>query len=391
MIVVFHTLTYLSFWFGSKKINEKLIYFESFHARQYSDNPKAIYEYIKNNFPEYKLVWGVKKGYEQPFIDNKVPYVHRFSKDWYFSMPKAKYWIINTRLPMWMYKSSNNIYIQTWHGTPLKRLAMDIKEVKMPETNNQKYKHNFIVESNRWDYLLAPNDFSEKIFKQAFNFKNTIINNGHPRTDYLIKNKENYELIVTLKEQLGISKEKKVVLYAPTWRDHKFIKKGEYKFEESFSFNRFVEKFGENTVLLIRSHYLVSDSLDLLKYNGNIINVSNYEDINDLLLISDTLITDYSSCFCEYSLLNKPIIFYMYDHQEYENKIRGFYEEIYNDLPGKIVTNEAQLFKLLNEKLSNKKESDMNLEFNQKYNSNNDGMSVKKVIEDIKNLERGFK
>src|SRR5699024_2725304 len=115
--------------------------------------------------------------------------------------------------------SSNNIYIQTWHGTPLKRLAMDIKEVKMPETNNQKYKHNFIVESNRWDYLLAPNDFSEKIFKQAFNFKNTIINNGHPRTDYLIKNKENYELIVTLKEQLGISKEKKVVLYAPTWRD----------------------------------------------------------------------------------------------------------------------------------------------------------------------------
>src|SRR5690606_16039435 len=141
----------------------------------------------------------------------------------------SKYWITNSRLPLWIPKSRRTIYVQTWHGTPLKKLGIDIEEVQMAETTTEKYKREFILESSKWDYLISPNAYSTGIFKRAFNFNKTIIESGYPRNDYLINNNNKTE-VNKIKQKLGLPKDKKIILYAPTWRDNQFYSKGHYKF-----------------------------------------------------------------------------------------------------------------------------------------------------------------
>src|SRR5690625_1328336 len=115
--------------------HEKTIIFESFHGKQYSDNPRAIYEYIKEHYPEYNLVWSADRRYTSLFEEKNVNYVTRLSLKWLLIMPRAKYWVINARLPLWIPKQKSTVYLQTWHGTPLKRLGVDIPEVHMPGTD----------------------------------------------------------------------------------------------------------------------------------------------------------------------------------------------------------------------------------------------------------------
>ncbi|KAB2217459.1 CDP-glycerol glycerophosphotransferase family protein, partial [Staphylococcus epidermidis] len=147
---------YTTFKLLSKLPNKNLIYFESFHGKQYSDNPKALYECLTEH-SDAQLIWGVKKGYEHIFQQHNVPYVTKFSMKWFLAMPRAKAWMINTRTPDWLYKSPRTTYLQTWHGTPLKKIGLDISNVKMLGTNTQNYQDGFKKESQRWDYLVSPN------------------------------------------------------------------------------------------------------------------------------------------------------------------------------------------------------------------------------------------
>ncbi|MBD4685055.1 CDP-glycerol glycerophosphotransferase family protein, partial [Xanthomonas citri pv. citri] len=92
--------------------------------------------------------WSVNKQYSAPFDEKGIPYINRLSLKWLFAMARAEYWVVNSRLPLWIPKPSHTTYLQTWHGTPLKRLAMDMEEVHMPGTNTKKYKRNFIKEAS---------------------------------------------------------------------------------------------------------------------------------------------------------------------------------------------------------------------------------------------------
>lgn len=152
--------------------NKKLVVFESYHGKQYSDSPRAIYEYMKEHCPDYKLIWSVNLASMNYFAQKDVEYVRRFSIRWLLIMTRAKYWVNNVRFPLWIPKPRHTIYVQTWHGTPLKRLAMDMDEVHMPGTNINKYKANFLREASNWNYLVSPNAYSTEIFKRAFQFDN---------------------------------------------------------------------------------------------------------------------------------------------------------------------------------------------------------------------------
>ncbi len=146
--VVFKLIGYLP----SQK---KLIIFESFHGKQYSDNPRAIYEYLIEHNYDYEMYWSVDKRYIEQFkAKNDIRCLQRFSFQWLIKMARARYWIVNSRLPLWIPKPRETIYVQTWHGTPLKRLGTDIEEVHMPGTDTEKYKQNFTYEATKWDYLI---------------------------------------------------------------------------------------------------------------------------------------------------------------------------------------------------------------------------------------------
>jgi len=324
------------------KSDKRLVVFESFHGKQYSDNPRAIYEYMREHCPEYKLVWSADRRHVNLFKDLKLPYERRFSIRWLLTMSRAEHWVTNARLPLWIPKPKKTKYLQTWHGTPLKRLATDMEEVQMPGTNTEKYKRNFITETSKWDYLVSPNAYSTEIFKRAFQFDRTMIESGYPRNDYLYQ-MNNAEEINRLKDKMGIDSDKKVILYAPTWRDNQFYRKGQYKFDLEMDLDRFQEEFGETHVIILRMHYLVAENLDIGAYEGFVYDFSKYEDIRDLYLVADYLITDYSSVFFDYANLERPMLFFVYDIEDYRDNLRGFYFDFEKKAPGPLVKESEQL------------------------------------------------
>ncbi|GIN85362.1 CDP-glycerol:poly(glycerophosphate) glycerophosphotransferase [Heyndrickxia sporothermodurans] len=321
---------------GMLPAKKNQVIFEAFLGKQYSCNPRAIYEYIKENHPEYKLIWSVDKRFTHNFDNKDVIYVRRFSIKWLFAMARAQYWVSNSRLPLWIPKPKHTTYLQTWHGTPLKKLAADMDEVHMPGTTTSKYKRNFIKEASNWDYLISPNAYSTEIFRRAFMFEKDMIESGYPRNDYLNKC-NNPSTIRDLKDKFGIPNDKKVVLYAPTWRDNQFYAKGKYKFDLELDLHLLREKLGNDYVVILRMHYLVAENLDLSAFENFAYDFSNHADINELYIIADILITDYSSVFFDYGNLKRPMLFFVYDIESYRDNLRGFYFDFEEQAPGPLL------------------------------------------------------
>lgn len=360
-------------------IRKKTIVFESFLGKQYSDNPKALYLYIKRHYPDYRLYWSVDRRKARNFDKKKLTVFPRFGLKWLLIMPRAEYWITNSRLPLWVPKPKGTTYVQTWHGTPLKRLATDIKEIHMPGTNTAKYKKNFLKEVKRWDYLISPNAYSTEIFKNAFQFQGKVIESGYPRNDILL-NENDKKTVRKLKKSANLPLDKKIILYAPTWRDNQFYRVGKYKFDLKLDLNKLKETLEGDYVIILRFHYLVAEHLDLSKYEGFAIDFSQYEDINELYLMSDILITDYSSTFFDFANLKRPILFFVHDLEEYRDKVRGFYFNLEESAPGPLAKTTEQLITQLKEMEKNQFQMSENFDaFHRKYCYLEDGYATERV------------
>ncbi len=327
---------------GRLPVKRNTIMFESFLGKQYSDSPRAIYEYMVSSNMDYKMYWSVDRAYVKHLEDNDIQVIRRFSIKWVLLMARAEFWVTNSRLPLWIPKPKHTKYVQTWHGTPLKRLAADMDEVHMPGTNTEKYKNNFIKEASKWDYLISPNAYSTEIFKRAFRFDREIIESGYPRNDFLI-NSNNKMTINRIKYISNLPLDKKIILYAPTWRDNQFYARGKYKFNLEMDLEQMKRELGEDYIIVLRLHYLVAENLDLTGYEGFIYDFSFHEDIRELYLISDILITDYSSVFFDYANLKRPMLFFVYDIEDYRDNIRGFYFDFEEKAPGPLVKTTEQI------------------------------------------------
>lgn len=365
-----------------KQQREPLVYFESFHGKQFSDNPRAIYEGLVANYPEVKVVWGVKKGYEAPFEAHHIPYVHRFSKEWYQAVGRASIWVTNTRTKTWIKKRPDTLYIETWHGTPLKRIGLDIEDVNIAGQSTADYHRSVREETALWDYLISPSPYASQIFKSAFHLRqDQLLEVGYPRNDQLVNTTTMSQ--ANIKKQLGLDDDQRVILYAPTWRDNLVKEDHVYGFQFPFSLDRFLEQVDENTILLIRMHYLVKEAFDLTAYHGRVRDVSDYEDMGQLLQIADVLITDYSSSFFDYALLNRPMIFYMFDRQYYQEALRGTYFDVDDTLPGPIVETEEALFQLLSNPQALTLDASRMQAFQQRFNTYDKGRATDAVIDVI--------
>ncbi|WP_025727143.1 CDP-glycerol glycerophosphotransferase family protein [Heyndrickxia ginsengihumi] len=337
---------------GTLPAKKNVVMFESFLGKQYSDNPRAIYEYMKEHHPEFKLYWSIDKRFIHNFEGKDLIYINRFSIKWLFAMARARYWVTNSRMPLWIPKPKHTIYLQTWHGTPLKKLAADMDEVHMPGTTTSKYKRNFLKEASNWDYLISPNAYSTEIFRRAFQFEKEMLETGYPRNDVLY-NENKKETIEAFKVKYGLPLDKKVILYAPTWRDNQFYGKGRYKFDLALDLTMLKERLGDEYIIVLRMHYLVAENFDLTPYTGFAYDFSNHEDIRELYLVADLLITDYSSVFFDYANLKRPMIFFVYDIDDYRDNLRGFYFDFEENAPGPLVKTTEQVIEEIRKLESN--------------------------------------
>ncbi|WP_424475203.1 bifunctional glycosyltransferase/CDP-glycerol:glycerophosphate glycerophosphotransferase [Oceanobacillus kimchii] len=361
------------------KMKEDIVFLESFLGKSYSDNPKHIYEYMINNNMNYKYVWSVR---EKKDIPGNPMQVERFSLRYFYYLAKAKYWVSNARLPKYLTKREGNVYLQTWHGTPLKTLVFDIKEI---HSADPKHKESFYDESRKWDYLNSPNQYSSDIFRSAFKYDKEMLEFGYPRNDILYT-KNNEKDINMLKDKIGIPKGKEVILYAPTWRDDEFFSRGNYKFSLHLDLKKMQEKFGDTHILMLRTHYHIANSIDVSEFEGFVYDRSKYDDIAELYLVSDMLITDYSSVFFDYAHLKRPILFYTYDLEKYRDDLRGFYFDMEKEVPGPLLrTTDEVINSVENIDDINTKYSHTYQKFYDKFCQWDDGRASEKTVNTVFN------
>ena len=364
--------------FNKKEINQKQIIFCSFRGDYYSDSPKYLYEYLYENYPdEFDYVWVLNdKNVKVPGNPKKVK---RFSLDFYKEVARSKYWVINGRQSVVLAKRKDQIIVSTWHGTPLKKLGLDIGNVY---TRDPFLKHSYIDVSKEWDYLISPNRYTTDILKSSFGYEREIFESGYPRNDILYNADENK--VNEIKSRLNIPNDKKIILYAPTWRDDEFVDIGSVKFKLQLELDKLKEALSDEYIVLVRTHYFISNNLDLSGVEDFAFDVSRYDDIAELYLVADILITDYSSVFFDYANLKRPILYYTYDLEKYENVLRGFYLDIHEEVPGPLLkTTEEVIDSIKNIESLKEEYKDKYDAFYERFCSIEDGNASKRIVEKV--------
>ena len=381
----------LYFWKGiGVKPDEKTVVFSAYNGRSYVCSPKAVYEYMlqQEEYADYRFIWlfDHPEKYQHLMEHPNTIVVKNGSSQCEKYLHQAKYWIFNFRAyDHWIPKKSQ-VYVQCWHGTPLKRLGYDITNSDNAMNSVKEIREKYRTDALRFSYILSPCRFVTETFASAWNLKKTgkeaaILETGYPRNDFL--NDFSQEDVLRIRENIGLKDEtRKIILYAPTWRDNQYDSKKGYVYDNPVDFAYLREQLGKDYVILFRAHYLVADQFDFEQYKDFVLDVSKYDDINELYVVSDLLITDYSSVFFDYAILKRPMLFYMYDMEAYRDEMRGFYLDIH-DLPGPIVKTEAELAEAVCAASVAGADMESIETFNQEYNLMNDGNAAMRFVEKI--------
>lgn len=329
--------------------NGKMVFFESFGGRQYACSPRAIYESMCNDsrFDGFEFVWSYhpeapESLHELPQMD-RARTVVRGSREYWQASAECGTWIVNTRMPEYFFPKKDQTYVQCWHGTPLKRLGFDVPKLDGALNTAEELAGRFKIDADKWDYLLSPSPYTSLHLSDAFGLPmekrpDVVLEQGYPRNDRIVRESRDPEAVKALRrkvcEAMGLDPEKKLLLYAPTWRDDCFKAGLGYVLEDTMlDFDALKAEFSDEWCILFRAHYYIANEFDFSAHQGFVGDASKWVDINDLYIIADALMTDYSSVFFDYANTGRPMMFFWPDFDHYANDLHGFYFDL-RELPG---------------------------------------------------------
>ncbi len=316
------------------------VLYSSFDGRQYSDSPRAVHEELRDRGAALEHVWAVRDG--QAKVPETVGTVPHGSAAWHEALARSSHIVTNTQLPEWFERREGQFVVQTWHGTPLKRIGMDLAGTAEA---NAEYIASIPARSRQWSVLLTPNRFSTPHLKRSFGYRGEVLESGYPRSDRF-HGADRSKIAAQVKAELGIPEGKRVVLYAPTWRDDRRRGGGRYELDMQFDLAEAGKALGDSTVVLLRRHYLVTDRLPG-GHDGFVLDVSRYQDVAELMLVSDVLVTDYSSLMFDFAQTGRPILFHVHDLEHYRDTLRGFCFDFEATAPGPLLRDTAALVQAL--------------------------------------------
>lgn len=318
-------------------VNQKCILFSSFEGRQYSDNPKYLYLYISEKYDsKYKYIWVLNKtGNEKPGCKT----VKFLSLSYFYYLLTSKFIISNLGIEPFFPKRKQQVFINTWHGSGAYKKVEIKGSSKKSLIEYQKFVQKIRAKNTNF-YISGCKRFSEVMAESWKDEIGKFIQTGLPRNDILFKYSENLKKDILNK--LSLSADCMYVLFAPTFRGDS------YRNQEPFSFsldiqtllNECERKWKKKCVCLYRTHI---GAVYIPETKLNVINVSDYSDIQELLLISDILVTDYSSCMWDFAIMKRPAFLYTPDIEQFMDN-RGFYTPI-EDWPFQISKTNEDLIK----------------------------------------------
>jgi CDP-glycerol glycerophosphotransferase len=317
-------------------LRPRTVFFESHLGKQYSDNPRYLYEAMVDRSLPYRYVWAYRND-PSKFPDQAVT-VRRDSWRYYYEIARAGFIVDNQGLPPVVVRRRGQRYVQTWHGSPFKHMGFDEPRLaRAPE----KVKAGHQLAVNRWDDFVVTSTWSEDVFRDAFRLKANTLRTGYPRNDRLVRG-ESEARRTELREQLDLPTDRKILLYAPTFRRYpKALTTGNPKNTPRLDFSAFEEALGDEWFVVVRVHYL--DRISVRRRYLNVArNMSSYDDVTDLMVVADALLTDYSSVMFDFALTGKPMAFYTSDYELY-TFMRGSYFELADEAPGPNVNNTSEI------------------------------------------------
>lgn len=300
------------------KTDPDLILFVSYGGRKFDDSPRVVYEYLQKNpvSQDHKYVWAFVNPEEYPQVPNKI---RIDTPEYYLTALKAGTWITNTSIARGMdFKKKTTQNIMFTHGmVGTKRIGSDVLD----------HSQVFVSEATeKFDAVFVEGREEPPILARVWNLEESVfLPLGLPRNDDLVS--VELEEIARLRREIGIPDGKKVILYAPTFRD--YIKDSNNSCVQPIpmDFEKWERVLGEEYVLVIRAHYTVAKLLGDLPENGFVMDRSAWPKLNDLLKISDVLVSDYSSIVFDYAILDRPVFCYGYDLEDYL-ECRGTYLDL---------------------------------------------------------------
>ena len=318
-------------------VQEQWILYEAFAGRGILCSPKAIFDALKRRveFKGYRHIWVLDsmKAHKDLIYkyknDPSVIFVERHSKEYLKYLAEAKYLINNSTFPGYFIKREEQVYINTWHGIPLKKMGYDMPGGNFTSANTIR---NFLAA----DFLLSANKFQSDMYWKSYKLEGLwngkVIETGHARNDVFWS--DHRESIYEHLDSLGLlgSRKKKIILYAPTWRGDDFSKPR----KEADKYLHFIEEMekklcSDEYQILVKPHQQVYHQIEERSdIKGKF--VPSSVDTNELLSVTDILVTDYSSIYFDFLATGRPVLFYIPDLEEYEDT-RGFYLPL-NELPG---------------------------------------------------------
>jgi len=361
------------------KVEPNKIFFQTFQG-DYTCNPKYITEELLKQGVDAHIVWaGRKRSIRTP---GAFPYgiktVDMYSYEMMQEMATAKIIITNSveyqkrKLPI----KQNQVVFQTWHG------SLGIKRFDKGHNNGKAWVKAAEYNGKIADYCISNSTFENDVYRESFWDKSEILEYGHPRNDILVNpiDEETQKKIAEIKDGLGIAKDAKVVLYGPTFRDaHNFDC---YNIKPDVLFEALEERFGGEWVLMTRYHPTVR-KLGTGFGNKRVINVSSYPDIQELMLVADIAITDYSSWIYDFMLTRKPGFIFATDIEKYDNE-RGFYFRL-DSTPFPVATTPGSLARKVKAFDAEKYAADLE-KFLEDKGCFEDGQASKRTVEKIKEI-----
>lgn len=307
----------LSFLFQIFPLENKVMVV-NYYGKGYGDNAKYIVEKLLSK--KIKIIWAVKNKDIQ--LPNGIKKVRINSIKYFYEIATSKIWIDNCRKPYYIKKRLNQYYIQTWHGAPaLKKIERDAQHGL-----TKYYIESAQQDSKKIDVIISNSKWMTNLYKNSFWYKGDILEVGSPRNDIF------YDKTLKLRDKIDKeynTKDKIIILYAPTFRKNYSLEK--YNLNYHSLKKSFEEKYKKEVIFFIRLHPNISNKSKNIKKEDYLFDVSSYDDTQELLYVSDILITDFSSLMFDFSLQNKPCFLYAEDLIEYKND-RDLYFDI-SELP----------------------------------------------------------
>ncbi|MDX3375318.1 CDP-glycerol glycerophosphotransferase family protein [Streptomyces sp. ME02-6991-2A] len=310
----------------------RAVLYSSFDGRQFSDSPRAIHRELASRERDIEHLWVVRD--QQAAVPEGVRAIALHSAEWYEALARSRWVVTNTHLPQWFERAEGQCVVQTWHGTPLKRIGRDLAGTPHADAA---YMASMEQRSAQWSVLVSPNSFSTPVLRRAFGYSGEVLESGYPRNDLLYA-PDRAKVAAAVRERLAIPEGRRVVLYAPTWREDRPRQGGRYDPGHQLNLDQAREVLGDDHVLLVRRHYLVGGSVpgtDVVR------DVSRHPDVAELLLISDVLVTDYSSIMFDFAQTGRPMLFHTYDLAHYRDTLRGFCFDFEHRAPGPLIPDSA--------------------------------------------------